>query len=68
MAKGRPKVIGKPMVSIRVLLPEEKYEILKGLAQQELTDISTLVRRALAKAYFLPVDSNENTENKKQNN
>ena len=45
-------------VSIRVLFPRADYKELKKLAAMERTDVSTLVRRAVARYFFIPPDSN----------
>ena len=58
MKKGRPLTIGSPRVSIRVVLSEADYEFLKQMATAERTDVSTLVRRALAYHFFIPGNSN----------
>ena len=57
---GRPRKIEGERVSIRVLIPKAYYEILQARARVEATDISSLVRRALAKEYFLPSECNTN--------
>lgn len=58
MRRGKPSVVGRNKVAIRVLLPRADYEVLKRIAQLERTDISALVRRALAHHFFIPTDSN----------
>jgi len=45
-------------VSIRVLVPRADYRELKRIARMERTDVSTLVRRAIAHHFFIPTDSN----------
>ena len=58
MIRGRPSTVGKNKVSIRVLLPRGDYEALKEIAELERTDIGTLVRRAVARYFFVPGNSN----------
>ena len=48
----------KNKVSIRVLFPRADYKELKKIAAMERTDVSTLVRRAVARYFFIPSDSN----------
>jgi len=48
----------KNKVSIRVLFPRDDYKELKKIAVMERTDVSTLVRRAVARYFFIPPDSN----------
>ena len=66
MKKNRPGAIGNKRVSIRVLLPQSDYRALAEIAGQERTDISTLVRRALAHYFFIPNKRNGVTENEQQ--
>ncbi len=58
MKRGQTTVIGRKRVSIRVLLPEADYKALVEIAAQERTDISTLVRRAIARYFFIPEKRN----------
>ena len=58
MRKGRPNPLGKNRVSIRVLLSKEDYSELEKIAELERTDISTLVRRAIARYFFMSNNSN----------
>ena len=58
--RGRPTVVGKDRVYIRVLLSREDYGTLKKIADAERTDISTMSRRAIAKFFLVP---HENTDN-----
>ena len=60
MRKGRPNTLGKNKVSIRVLFSESDYEELQKIAQAERTDIGTLVRRAVARYFFIPGNGNHN--------
>ena len=43
----RRHTLGKNQVSIRVLFSETDYAVLQNLAQEERTDIGSLVRRAV---------------------
>lgn len=52
------KVARKNKVSIRVLLSREDYKELKRIAAMERTDVSTLVRRAIAFHFFIPANGN----------
>jgi len=63
MKNNRPGAIGNKRVSIRVLLPQSDYRALAEIAGQERTDISTLVRRALAHYFFIPAKGNEIKDN-----
>ena len=54
----RPTTMGRNKVSIRVLMPREDYKELKKIAGMERTDVSTLVRRAVAHHFFIPSDGN----------
>ncbi len=56
MAKGRPNTLGKTKVSIRVLFPETDYLELQRIAQEERTDVGTLVRRAVARFFLVPAN------------
>ena len=58
MKGGRRSVVGKNKISIRVLLSEDDYEALEKIADLERTDIGTLVRRAVARYFFMPHDGN----------
>jgi hypothetical protein len=58
MIRGKPSTVGRNKVSIRVLLPRADYEELRRVAELERTDISSLVRRAIAHHFFMPDDSN----------
>lgn len=59
MAKGRPHKVGRNRVSIRVLLAKADYDTLKEIADLERTDVSTLVRRAVARYFLIPAGSNQ---------
>ena len=54
----KPNTLRKNKVSIRVLFPRADYKELKKIAAMERTDVSTLVRRAVAHYFFIPSDSN----------
>ena len=58
MNTGRRSAVGKDRVSIRVLLSKQDYETLKEIAELERTDVGTLVRRAVARYFFIPSNSN----------
>jgi len=59
MKRGKPSIVGRNKVAIRVLLPRADYEALKRIAELERTDISSLVRRAIAHHFFMPGNSND---------
>lgn len=54
MGKGRPNTLGKSKVSIRVLFSETDYLELQKIAEAERTEVGTLVRRAVARLFFIP--------------
>ena len=54
----KPDTPRQNKVSIRVLFPRADYKELKKLAAMERTDVSSLVRRAVARYFFIPPDSN----------
>jgi len=58
MDTGKPNMPGRNKVSIRVLLPRADYKELKKIAAMERSDVSTLVRRAVARYFFIPSDGN----------
>ena len=58
MNTGDVKAARKNKVSIRVLLAREDYKELKRIAAMERTDVSTLVRRAIAFHFFIPANGN----------
>jgi hypothetical protein len=58
MEKGRPSVLGRNKISVRVLFSEQDYLELDRIAELERTDISTLVRRAVAHHFFIPNKNN----------
>ena len=54
----KPNKPGKNKVSIRILFSQDDYLELKRIAKMERTDISNLVRRAVAHHFFIPVNGN----------
>ena len=54
----RRNTLGKNQVSIRVLFSETDYAVLQNLAQEERTDIGSLVRRAVVHYFLIPTNSN----------
>ena len=66
MKTGRRATIGKRRVSIRVLLPEADYKALLEIAELERSDISTLVRRAIARYFFVPDIRNKVNDTEQQ--
>jgi len=58
MDTSKPNTPRKNKVSIRVLFPQDDYKELKRIAAMERSDVSTLVRRAVAHHFFIPPDSN----------
>ena len=55
---ARQKALSREKVSIRVLFPKDDYEALKRIAALERSDVSALVRRAVARYFFMTNDSN----------
>jgi len=58
MNSGNTNTSGRNKVSIRVLLARADYRELKKIAAMERSDVSTLVRRAVARYFFIPSDGN----------
>jgi hypothetical protein len=58
MMRGKPSVVGRHRVSMRVLMAREDYDALRKIADIERTDISSLVRRAIARYFFAPAENN----------
>jgi len=56
MMRGKPTVVGRDRVSIRVQISREDYRSLCQIAEKDRTDISSLVRRAIARYYLVPSD------------
>ena len=54
----KPNTPRQNKVSIRVLFPRADYKALKKLAAMERTDVSSLVRRAVPRYFFIPPDGN----------
>ena len=60
----RRNTLGKNQVSIRVLFSETDYTMLQNLAEEERTDIGSLVRRAVVHYFLIP--TNNNSANQQQ--
>lgn len=60
MMRGRPTVVGRNRVYIRVLLSREDYRVIKQIADDERTDVSSLVRRAIARCFLAPKGNDVN--------
>jgi hypothetical protein len=58
----RRNTLGKNQVSIRVLFSETDYAVLQNLAQEERTDIGSLVRRAVVHYFLIPTNNNINQQ------
>jgi hypothetical protein len=54
----RRNTLGKNQVSIRVLFSETDYAVMQNLAEQERTDIGSLVRRAVVHYFLIPTNNN----------
>ena len=54
----RRNSLGKNQVSIRVLFSEADYAVMQNLAEQERTDIGSLVRRAVVHYFLIPTNNN----------
>ena len=54
--RGKPIIIGKDRVSLRILISREDYETLRKIAEQDRNEISCLVRRAIARFYLVTDD------------
>ena len=54
MNRGRRNILGRNKVSVRVLFSEEDYLELDRIAELERTDVSTLIRRAVARYFLVP--------------
>ncbi len=59
MPRGRPTKVGKTAVSVRVLLSRADYEALQKIAAEERTDVGSLVRRAVARYFFVAGNGND---------
>jgi len=57
MKRGRPTIFGEDKVAIRVVFSQKDYQELEKIAEQERTDISALVRRAVARFFLVPGES-----------
>ena len=58
MNNSKPDMPRQNKVSIRVLMPRADYKELKRIARMERSDVSTLVRRAVAHHFFIPANGN----------
>ena len=52
--KDKFVIVGKDRVSLRVQLSRDDYEALRKIAEKDRTDLSSLVRRAIARFYLVP--------------
>ena len=52
--KSKFVIVGKDRVSLRVQLSRDDYEALRKIAEKDRTDLSSLVRRAIARSYLVP--------------
>ena len=50
--KSKFVIVGKDRVSLRVQLSRDDYEALRKIAEKDRTDLSSLVRRAIARSYL----------------
>ncbi len=60
--KGKPSNLGKNRISTRVLMSRSDYEALQQIAEQERTDVSTLIRRAVARYFLLSQDGSNSKQ------
>jgi len=51
--KSKPTVVGRDKVSIRVQLSRKDYQALCKIAEEDRTDLSSLMRRAAARYYLV---------------
>ncbi len=51
----------KRKVAVRVLFSVKDYRELKRLAEIDRSDVSTLIRRAVARCFFVPTEGNNIT-------
>jgi hypothetical protein len=58
----RRNSLGKNQVSIRVLLSEADYAVMQKLAEEERTDIGSLVRRAVVHYFLIPTNNSANQQ------
>ena len=56
----KPETLKNNKVAIRVLFLRADYKELKRIAAMERTDVSSLVRRAVAKHFLIPANGNNN--------
>lgn len=66
MMRGKPSVVGRRRVSMRVLMAKDDYDELRKIADIERTDISSLVRRAIARYFFAPSGNNTSINQSKE--
>ncbi len=52
------KADGSRKVAVRVIFARSDYKELKRIAALERSDVSTLIRRAVARHFFVPSDGN----------
>ena len=52
--KSKFVIVGKDRVSLRVQMSRDDYEALRKIAEKDRTDLSSLVRRAIARSYLVP--------------
>jgi hypothetical protein len=64
----RRNSLGKNQVSIRVLFSETDYAVLQNLAQDERTDIGSLVRRAVVHYFLIPTNNNSINQQQREIN
>jgi hypothetical protein len=62
MMRGKPTVVGRDRVSIRVQISREDYKSLCEVAEKDRTDISSLVRRAIARYYLVADDNSDDKQ------
>jgi hypothetical protein len=58
----RRNSLGKNQVSIRVLFSEADYAVMQNLAEEERTDIGSLVRRAVVHYFLIPTANGANQQ------
>jgi hypothetical protein len=58
----KPDTPRQNKVAIRVLFTRSDYKELKKIAAMERTDVSTLVRRAVARFFLIPSDGNNGNQ------
>jgi len=63
---GRRNTLGKNQVSIRVLFSETDYAVMQNLAEEERTDIGSLVRRAVVHYFLIPTNNNSTNQQQRE--